>query len=316
MASQTNSADNERAPVAFASAQIFVFGSLDIKSSDEERTQFEDRCRALGKVLAQRGFLISVASAATFTVDLHVLAGANDWSEGRTPLKVQFIGPAKLPPNEPPLKNNPGDFPHLECKVRLLRGDWEPSHQKQLDEADGVILIGGNPHGVSDFVGRAAMQRGLPFIPVPIFDGAGEVLWDEHKATLQTQRIPVENIATMSEEFSAELVVASLITLMENRTQNSKPEPAPSQPSKEPIPKQPTEPEEPGKNSGERLDLVKRLSAIPSPQFSQLLFAIDPPPGIVPDGGAQADKVAALMKWAEGPGGCGLAEIEQLLESL
>lgn len=290
--------------------QIFVFGSLNIEASDEEREQFEDQCRGLGKALAQRGFLISVASATTFTVDLHVLEGANDWCEGKPPLPVQFIGPAKLPPKEPPLKNDPNAFPNLNCKIRLLKGNWEPSHEKQLHEADGIILVGGNRHGVSIRVGSAAIERGIPFIPVPIFDGAGAELWESHSHRLKVQGIPADDIATMSQEFSAELIVSSLTKLIDSKRpwdDNAKAQ-QPEHP--------PKESEESKMSPAERLKFVTRLSAIPAPQFSQLLFSIKPPAGIVPDGGAQAARVTALTNWAEGPGGCGLEAIEKLLDTL
>lgn len=324
MVSQTDSAENvsgtftqkietNNLPSPISGPQIFVFGSLDIQASDEEREQFEDQCQALGKALAQRGFLISVASATTFTVDLHVLAGANDWCEGKPPLKVQFIGPAKLAPKEPPLKSDPDVFPNLDCNVRLLKGDWKPSHEKQLKEADGIILVGGNPHGVSIRVGSAAIERGIPFIPVPIFDGAGAELWESHSHTLKKLGISDKAISTMSEEFNVELIVTSLMTLMENRGQNLDSKSKPTQSEAEPNSDPPADSEEPKMTRAERLKLVTRLSAIPAPQFSQLLFSIKPPPGIVPAGGAQA---AALMNWAEGPGGCGLTAIEKLLDTL
>ena len=142
MASQINSANNEprdTVDVINPRGTIFVFGSLDIRANQAERAQFEASCRSLGKVLAANQFLISVASAATFTVDLHVLAGADAWCEGKAALPVQFIGPAQLPPDEPPLENDSNQFPNLECQKRLLRGGWEPSHERQLQEADGII---------------------------------------------------------------------------------------------------------------------------------------------------------------------------------
>lgn len=320
MASQTNSAHNKPQKifeVIEPRRTIFVFGSLDIRANDAERAQFEASCRSLGKLLAQRQFLISVASAATFTVDLHVLAGADAWCEGKAALPVQFIGPAQLPADEPPLENDANQFPNLDCKKRLLRGDWEPSHERQLQEADGIILVGGNPHGVSIRVGSAVIQRGIPFIPVPIFDGAGAELWESHSQTLKVQGIPSGDINTMSEEFSAELIVSSLISLMDS--QRPWVTNAESQQAEEPLKESeepPNNPEESKMSPEERLKFVRRLSALPAPQFSQLLFSIDPPGGIVPAGGAQGAQVAALLNWAEGPGGCGLTTIEGLLDTL
>jgi hypothetical protein len=55
----------------------------------------------------------------------------------------------------------------------------------------------------------------------------------------------------------------------------------------------------------QRLALIQKLTGLPSPQFEQILFALDPPAGNVPSAQApQADRVKALLDWATsiGPG--------------
>ncbi|MBE9113584.1 tetratricopeptide repeat protein, partial [Nodosilinea sp. LEGE 07298] len=66
-----------------------------------------------------------------------------------------------------------------------------------------------------------------------------------------------------------------------------------------------------------RLTLFQTLSALPAPQFEQLRFTLNSPPGIVPEGvAAQGNRVAALLSWAEGATGCGLEHLYEVLEQL
>jgi hypothetical protein len=58
-------------------------------------------------------------------------------------------------------------------------------------------------------------------------------------------------------------------------------------------------------DASQRLDLFQRLSKLPSPQFEQLLFALNPPQGNLPSAQApQSNQVRALLEWATsiGPG--------------
>lgn len=66
--------------------------------------------------------------------------------------------------------------------------------------------------------------------------------------------------------------------------------------------------------SARRMHLFTTLSSLPGPQFSQLLFTLNPPPGNVPpDSASQANRVAALLQWADSPIGPGLATVDGLL---
>ncbi|NER85064.1 MAG: tetratricopeptide repeat protein, partial [Leptolyngbya sp. SIO1D8] len=67
-------------------------------------------------------------------------------------------------------------------------------------------------------------------------------------------------------------------------------------------------------SSDERLELIRQLSNLPQPQFNELLFALDPPGGIVPGTASpQGDRSKALLDWAKGPIGCGLRAVFSLL---
>ncbi|BAC92036.1 esterase/lipase family protein [Gloeobacter violaceus] len=73
----------------------------------------------------------------------------------------------------------------------------------------------------------------------------------------------------------------------------------------------------PQSGKAERLELNRRLNGIPPQQFNMLLFALEPPAGLVPPMPApQGDRVSALLGWAEGPGGCGLPQVRAVLEAI
>jgi hypothetical protein len=66
-----------------------------------------------------------------------------------------------------------------------------------------------------------------------------------------------------------------------------------------------------------RLALFDTLSRLPAPQFEQVVFGLNPPPGNVPPASAaQGQRLAALLQWAESPMGCGLDTVEQVLNAI
>jgi hypothetical protein len=70
-------------------------------------------------------------------------------------------------------------------------------------------------------------------------------------------------------------------------------------------------------SSHERLELARNLNGIPPQQFNMIVFALNPPAGLIPPMPApQGDRVTALLEWAKGPGGCNLAEVQQILAEL
>jgi uncharacterized protein YjbI with pentapeptide repeats len=65
----------------------------------------------------------------------------------------------------------------------------------------------------------------------------------------------------------------------------------------------------------ERLNLLKALTELPRAQFEEVIFAFDPPSGVIPSSvSAQGNRVAALLSWIEGPTGPGLDRLRELLE--
>ncbi|WP_216351304.1 SEFIR domain-containing protein [Leptolyngbya sp. 'hensonii'] len=66
--------------------------------------------------------------------------------------------------------------------------------------------------------------------------------------------------------------------------------------------------------SGERLKLVQMLNALTAQQFNMMVFALNPPPGMIPPlSASQADRVYMLLNWVESPSGSGLKVLQNVL---
>ncbi len=65
----------------------------------------------------------------------------------------------------------------------------------------------------------------------------------------------------------------------------------------------------------ERLELNRKLNDLLPQLFNMLVFALNPPPGVIPPmPSAQGDRTSALLMWAERAGGCGLQQVRETLE--
>lgn len=64
-----------------------------------------------------------------------------------------------------------------------------------------------------------------------------------------------------------------------------------------------------------RLRLFQTLASLPSAQFEEIIFALNPPRGNLPGSSAsQSQRSKALLEWAESPIGNGLRTVENLLD--
>ncbi|MGD1908605.1 MAG: esterase/lipase family protein [Leptolyngbyaceae cyanobacterium] len=67
----------------------------------------------------------------------------------------------------------------------------------------------------------------------------------------------------------------------------------------------------------DRPRLYGQLAALPSPQFGEIAYVLNPPAGTVPGiAAAQGTRVEALLNWAEGTGGCGLDKVQSVLDQI
>lgn len=64
----------------------------------------------------------------------------------------------------------------------------------------------------------------------------------------------------------------------------------------------------------ERLQLIKFINGLPSAQFSELIYALSPPAGVLSAAtGAQGARAVEFLEWAEGPTGPGIQEVVELI---
>lgn len=64
-----------------------------------------------------------------------------------------------------------------------------------------------------------------------------------------------------------------------------------------------------------RRKLFQLLSTLPAAQFNEVVFGLEVPTANIPSSSApQADRVMALVAWAESPVGCGLGHLEEVLQ--
>lgn len=67
----------------------------------------------------------------------------------------------------------------------------------------------------------------------------------------------------------------------------------------------------------ERFELVQIVSQLPAAQFEQLVFALNPPAGIIsPSSAAQGGRTAELLQWTEGLTGPGLETLIEVLQDV
>ncbi|MEM7773812.1 MAG: toll/interleukin-1 receptor domain-containing protein [Cyanobacteria bacterium P01_A01_bin.37] len=73
----------------------------------------------------------------------------------------------------------------------------------------------------------------------------------------------------------------------------------------------------PQSSTQQRLQLFQLLSSLPGPTFDSIVYALNVPPSILPPGSAaQGLRVPALLEWVQSPMGCGLDELEAVVNSL
>jgi hypothetical protein len=65
----------------------------------------------------------------------------------------------------------------------------------------------------------------------------------------------------------------------------------------------------------ERLQLIQTLNRLPVPQFSEVVVALNPPPGILPpEVAAVGNRTPILLQWLDSPTGPGMAQLLMVLD--
>ncbi len=208
--------------------------------------------------------------------------------------------------------------------------EWNDQIREALDAADIILLLVSPRFMNSDFCYGKEMQRamqrhhngdarvmpiiltptdwkGAPFDKLQVLpkDGKPVVDWPNHDAAFVDV---VKGIRRAVETLAA--------TPSPQADDWATPPPPKSVPS--PLSQYSTPPvDRPTATSRDRMQLFAALSSLPGPQFSQLVFTLNPPPGNVPpDAAPQGNRVAALLQWADSPMGPGLAQVDSLLTEI
>jgi DNA-binding FrmR family transcriptional regulator len=67
----------------------------------------------------------------------------------------------------------------------------------------------------------------------------------------------------------------------------------------------------------ERFNLIRQMSDLSPEDLELVIFTLNPPPRYIPPiESSPGRRAPALLKWAEGPTGCGLDKVQQVLKGL
>ncbi|MEK9141528.1 MAG: hypothetical protein AAB308_10790 [Nitrospirota bacterium] len=127
---------------------------------------------ALGRELAKAGLRILVYSSGPDFLDGHIVKGyVASRSASRRSVQVRY-----------PLHGKKPEFPEQQTNSEVFdwrpdhSQDWEMSFYQSLNEANGILLMGG---GASTMIaGVVAMGHGIAMLPVAGFGGAAAKVWE------------------------------------------------------------------------------------------------------------------------------------------
>ncbi|MDB9529269.1 toll/interleukin-1 receptor domain-containing protein [Oscillatoria sp. CS-180] len=209
--------------------------------------------------------------------------------------------------------------------------EWNTQILEELDAADIILLLITARFIASDFCYSKEMNRALfrnqqgtaRVIPIVMAPCA----WSEtplHKLNaLPTDGKPVTE---WSNQDSAYTNIASGLSRVVNAILDSQYEAAPREDDgwATPPPQDSAPSDSETRKSAnlrdetqKRLGLFQLLSNLPGPTFDSVVYALNVPPPLLPPAIApQGQRVPALLNWAQSPLGCGLEELEAVVNSV
>ena len=164
--------------------KIAIFGSWRKYTNEGKKQDFQDACFKLGRIILQNNHDLNVCSFSENTADYYIIKGALDLSR-------------ELNLNEPRINvfrpyDNFGEFetlflkyPNIFRKQEIKKRTWEEVHINSFDDADLIIIIGGNI--LSYEAGMASILANKKIIPVGSFGGAGKKLLKYLEKKLDTE---------------------------------------------------------------------------------------------------------------------------------
>jgi len=211
--------------------------------------------------------------------------------------------------------------------------EWNREILTAIDGADIILMLVTARFMASEFCFSKEMQRAMAHhdqgsaTVVPVI--ASPCRWqDAPFSRLQVLPKDGKPIANWDSPDAAYTDVVSSLARLINKRRNpapaddgwdSPPPPKPTTPSADdgwggpPVPPRPQR--KPANTAQRRMALFQTLSALPVPTFDAIVFALDVPPMMLPPGGL-GQRVPALLNWAETPMGCGLDQVEQVMQQM
>jgi hypothetical protein len=157
--------------------KVAVIGSWKTKEAQEwelkDRDSFANACRQIGNAIVRLGHTLVIGSESEGTADLYAVEGAVQAMGGAKPDRTRIV---ILRPNDQsaPFDRLRDENPGLFTTRISLDTTWNVTKLLQVNEADGVVVVGG-----ADFsyqAGLAAAVCGKPLVPVGSFGGAAKKL--------------------------------------------------------------------------------------------------------------------------------------------
>ena len=205
--------------------------------------------------------------------------------------------------------------------------EWDPQIKAALEAAHVILLLITPRFMASNYINdvelnhalerhRAGTARVIPIIlkPVDLTDTPISQLQALPKDAKPITRWEDQDEAFLNVVQGIRRVVDSLKLLQPPALQSSANSTSRSTTTTSTTPQAPATPKS---KTQKRLELFQLLSNLPGPTFDSIVYALNVPPPVMPPSIApQGQRVPALLNWAQSPVGCGLDELEAVINTV
>lgn len=160
--------------------KFFIKGALENKEPEELRNRFKEYCRKLGAALAKGGHTIILgcyegkepdAKIDYITVGPYILMGANEVTGKHKVILFSVEEEEDIKK----FKDDSNNWTNIDFSTRAVEEEWKEAMIPAIQEADGIVLIGGYANtGVIGYGSRVAKK---PVLAIPVFKGTAKELW-------------------------------------------------------------------------------------------------------------------------------------------
>ena len=165
--------------------------------AEADQKRFEDACKQMGKLFAEKGHTLIVGTDDPLDADLFFVTGANE-APGRHTILVSRPEDDK---RDTPYGGDPKKFENLDFRYSRRRGEWTASLVQALAEADVILVIGGRAAALG--AGYSAETLKKPALAIPSFGGATQKIWMDVKKYYRDCGISEHDEAALQDTWSA-----------------------------------------------------------------------------------------------------------------